>query len=252
MDHFSDWLNSSELGRYLLEREQSFYARMVDDVFGFHAVQLGLPHYDFLPECRISWRACVCESGPASIQAEPARLPFARRSIDLLVMPHTLDFSSEPHQVLSEVKRVLVPEGRLVLTGFNPYSLWGARRLLRRRKGSPWNGQFLSLSRIKDWLKLLDLDLEEGSFICYAPPFVHEEWLQRCRFMEKAGDRWWPLAAGVYGIKAVKKVRGVRLLTPEWKKKKALAQQLAPAGDHRSQCGGREDKHSGNDSQRKS
>lgn len=248
MDAFSDWLNDSELGRYLLEREESFYARMVDDVFGFHAVQLGLPRYDFLPDCRIAWRASVGEFAPAAILAEPFRLPFARRSIDLLVMPHTLDFSSEPHQVLSEVKRVLVPEGRLILTGFNPYSLWGARRLLNRREDTPWNGQFLSLSRIKDWLKLLDFDVEEGSYMGYAPPFVHEEWLRRCHFMEKAGDRWWPVAAGVYGIKAVKKVRGVRLLTPEWKKKKVPAQKLAPAADHRSQCEESKENHFSHDS----
>jgi SAM-dependent methyltransferase len=232
MDSFARWLGDTELGHYLLEREQAFYDRTVADVFGFHAVQLGLAEYDFLRTNRIAWQARVGRSPSAVIQTEPERLPFDCRSIDLLVLPHVLDFSRDPHQVLREVERVLMPEGRVVLTGFNPASLWGMRRLARGRDQAPWNGRFLTLQRIKDWLKLLGMEPAGGAFMAYAPPFSHQQWLNRFAFMESAGNRWWPVAAGVYGIAAVKKVRGMRLITPSWNKAKA-SKGLVVAGPDR-------------------
>jgi ubiquinone/menaquinone biosynthesis C-methylase UbiE len=53
-------------------------------------------------------------------------LPFAANSIDLAVMPHVLESHDNPHQILREVERILIPDGQLVITGFNPLSLWGA------------------------------------------------------------------------------------------------------------------------------
>jgi len=119
----------------------------------------------------------------------------------------------------------------LVLTGFNPVSLWGVRRLLQGRQSSPWDGNFLSLLRIKDWLALLGLEPEGGAFMGYAPPFARSEWLKHCRLMESAGDRWWPLAAGVYGIQAVKRQRGMHLITPKWTPVKARL-MVAGGKDH--------------------
>jgi len=137
---FSDWLSSSELGCYLLEREQAYFDRAVADVFGFHAVQLGLPEVDFLRANRIPWQCRVADSGPAQILCDPEQLPFESRSLDLLVMPHVLDFTTVPHQVLREAERVLMPEGRLILTGFNPVSLWGVRRLVQVERRVPLPG----------------------------------------------------------------------------------------------------------------
>lgn len=230
---FSDWLSSSELGCYLLEREQAYFDRAVADVFGFHAVQLGLPEVDFLRANRIPWQCRVADSGPAQILCNPEQLPFESRSLDLLVMPHVLDFTTVPHQVLREAERVLMPEGRLILTGFNPVSLWGVRRLVQGRENAPWSGNFLSLVRIKDWLTLLELEPASGGFMGYAPPFSRCDWVQRFRFMERAGDRWWPLAAGVYGIEAIKRQRGMRLILPNWKQAKAKTGLAVAAGNER-------------------
>ena len=129
---------------------------------------------------------------------------------------HVLDFTAHPHLVLREAERVLVPEGRLVMTGFNPVSLWGVRRLLQGRFYSPWNGNFLPLVRVKDWLALLELEPDGGAFMGYAPPFERSDWLYSWRFLESAGDRWWPLAAGVYGIEAVKRQRGMASTPSCW------------------------------------
>src|SRR5690606_11224800 len=120
-------------------------------------------------------------------------LPFDTQSLDLLVLPHTLECSSDPHQVLREAERVLIPEGRLVITGFNPWSLWGAGRMLGRgRPFLPAGVQPLSPVRLKDWLKLLSFEVESGRFGVYAPPCRTDKWLRRYAFMERAGERWWP------------------------------------------------------------
>jgi hypothetical protein len=62
---------------------------------------------------------------------------------------------------------------------------------------------------------------------CYAPPCRQQKWLDRFRFMEAAGDRWWPVGGGVYFLQAVKKVRGVRLIMPKWSDRLAPAKRLA-------------------------
>ncbi|WP_293762404.1 methyltransferase domain-containing protein [uncultured Aquitalea sp.] len=235
MQAFARWLTSTELGAYLLEREKAFFDRAAADIFGFHAVQVGLPEVDFLECNRIPWQCRVAESGHhAHILCRPEQLPFETRSIDLLVMPHLLDFTTQPHQVLREVERVLMPEGRLLMTGFNPVSLWGVRRLVQGRADTPWRGNFLTPVRIRDWLTLLELEPANSAFMGYAPPFASREWLDRFRFMEEAGDRWWPLAAGVYGIEAIKRQRGMRLITPKWKPAKA-AKGLIVAGGNEGQ-----------------
>ncbi|MBC8119585.1 MAG: class I SAM-dependent methyltransferase, partial [Burkholderiaceae bacterium] len=164
-------------------------------------------------------------------------LPFATHSIDLVVMPHILEFTDDPHQVLREVERVLVPEGHVVITGFNPASLWGVRQYLTRLGATPYlprEGRFLSLPRIKDWLKLLSFDVERGRFGCYAPSVRQEQWLARWQFMEKAGDRWWPFLGAIYLLTAVKRVRGMRLIGAVWKGKEEPARLLAPVATTRT------------------
>jgi hypothetical protein len=79
---------------------------------------------------------------------------------------------------------------------------------------------------MKDWLQLLGFDVDRGNFGCYAPPFEHEQWLERCHFMEAAGDRWWGFAGGIYLIRAVKRVRGMRLIMPTWNQAKVPGKAL--------------------------
>ncbi len=69
--------------------------------------------------------------------------------------------------------------------------------------------------------------LNGGRFGCYAPPFSQAKWLQRFAFMEQAGDRWWPICGGVYVVRAIKRVRGMRLVAPHWKNGRAAAKALA-------------------------
>ena len=234
-------------GRYALAWEQQHLNACVADIFGYHALQLGLPEIDALRENRMPLRFCASdrlldarlyngdgEHTRVAVINRYEELPFASASIDLGGMPHILEFAHEPHQVLREVERVLVPEGQVVISGFNPGSLWGLRQMLARLGMSaylPRAGQFIALPRLKDWLKLLSFEVNRGRFGCYVPWARSDRWLARWRFMEKAGDRWWPVLGSVYLLTAVKRVRGMRLIGPAWKRKDERAPALVPVAN---------------------
>ncbi|MGO9446755.1 MAG: class I SAM-dependent methyltransferase [Thiobacillaceae bacterium] len=224
----NDWFESA-LGSYLLNRELTYVDRAVADVFGFYAVQVGLPGIPLLRNSRIPHRVrCGLEVG-TEVCADAMFLPFESQSIDLVILPHVLEFSENPHQVLREVERILRPEGRVIVSGFNPRSLWGIVRALKAGDGRfPWNGNFLNLPRVKDWLELLGFEFAAGSMCCYRPPINRESWLRRFRFMEPAGDRWWAMGGGVYFIQAIKRIHGMRVIMPSWKEQRP-APVLAPA-----------------------
>jgi len=237
----SDFLRQPA-GQYVLAWEQRQLDAVVADIFGYHAMQLGLPELNALRENRMPLRFCASDRlldaeqskghSQVAVVTHFEELPFASQSIDLVVMPHVLEFADEPHQVLREVDRVLVPEGQVVITGFNPASLWGARQSLCRIGASPYlprAGQFIGLPRIKDWLKLLSFEVNRGRFGCYAPWVRTEKWLARWSFLEKVGDRWWPVLGSLYMLVAIKRVRGMRLVGAVRKRKAERNVVLSPA-----------------------
>ncbi|WP_028206654.1 class I SAM-dependent methyltransferase [Paraburkholderia nodosa] len=278
-----DWpaWTASPAGRYVLGWEQEQLDRVVSNIFGYHALQLGLPQLDALRENRMSCRGLVLDaasaaSAPYSVPgasahahpnggqtspdaggATPDRtpaagggtllhapagrstvwcdyldLPFEAQSVDLIVMPHTLEFTSDPHRLLREAERVLMPEGQLLIVGFNSLSLWGARQSAGKLTGHPFlpaRQDLIAFTRLKDWIKLLGFELERGRFGCYRPPLATEQWLGRYGFMEAAGDRWWPIFGAIYMVTAIKRVRGMRLVGPLKVKKPVLAASLKPA-----------------------
>jgi SAM-dependent methyltransferase len=222
-----EWF-AAPLGRYVLARELDHVDNTVSDVFGFNALQLGMPEYDYLRANRMPMRCKVAPGGAVDLRADYLDLPVASHSVDLLVLPHVLEFSTNPHQVLREVQRVLMPEGHAVIVCFNPRSLWGMRKLFNRTKNAyPWHGRFIHLSRLKDWLSLLELEIIAGRTSCYLPPCAQEKWIARFGFMEHAGDRWWPIAGGVYFLHVVKRVRGMRIITPRWREQIEQRRNLA-------------------------
>jgi hypothetical protein len=99
----------------------------------------------------------------------------------------------------------------------------------------PWSGEFVSVLRMKDWLKLLNFEMRGGRFGRYRPPYTSEKWLGRFGFLEQAGDRWWPVAGAVYMMQAIKRVPGMRIITPAWRKeRKAEALAASTNGANRA------------------
>ncbi len=226
----AEWFQTAS-GRYVLAWERAQFDDAVADVFGYHAWQLGLSQLDLLRNNRMPFKGCVGTDialpefplgWQTAIVARPEALPFESQSVDLLVLPHTFECTDAPHAVLREVERVLVPEGRVVVSGFNPWSLWGLRNCLPGME--PWfshpHSAFVSLPRLKDWFKLLSFEFERACFGCYAPACRTEKWLGRWHFLEAAGERWWAVGGAVYLISAVKRVTGMRLIGPAWKRKR--------------------------------
>lgn len=246
------WLQTPP-GRYLLDWELGRLDHAVADAFGFHALQLGLPEVNALRANRMPHRWVVNDAPvvpdplpvhvphadgittqppevPVALAAEFGALPFPADSIDLVVLPHSLEFAHDPHQMLREVERVLRPEGRVVVTGFNPASLWGLRQRMARlplgrgRAYLPRQGDFIGYWRLRDWLRLLGFTIESGQFGCWRPPMHTARWLQRCQWMDPIGERWWPVLGAAYLVVAVKRVKGMRLVGL------ARRQRRVPAG----------------------
>ncbi|MFM2074708.1 MAG: hypothetical protein RJB34_1013 [Pseudomonadota bacterium] len=223
-------------GQYLLAWEQTQLDAWVADVFGYNALQLGWPALEALQANRMPHRWLALPAGGshegarAALVCDPAALPLATASLDLLVLPHALEGSADPHQVLREAERVLVPDGRLIIAAFSPNSWWGMQHTRARwceRFGVrflgthqpfvPETGEFIGAWRLRDWLRLLGFELEREGRGCYVPAVNSERWLQRFAWMDRAGPRWWPFLGAVHMLVAVKRVRGMRLLGPAWK-----------------------------------
>ena len=249
MHHWTE----SALGHYLLEWEQQRCDEAVADIFGYHALQLGLPQLQGLRSNRMPHRWLALQAGeavadaqagkastvaqagpqgesaqtldvPAALLADATALPFSESSLDLLLMPHTLESSADPHAALREAARVLVPEGRLVISGLNPASLLGLQRGVERSAAYlPDLSLGVGYWRLRDWLRLLSFEIEAVQFGCYRPATQSEKWLGRWQFMEKLGHRCWPVLGGVYCVVAVKRVQGMRLMTPNWRSRNAAA-----------------------------
>jgi SAM-dependent methyltransferase len=251
----SEWLQTAP-GQYMLGWEQAQFDLTVADFFGFNALQLGLVELDALRANRMPHRwlalpeeaSAVATAGAdvignmanskprAHLVTNAAALPFPAASLDLLVLPHTLELSADPHHVLREVERVLVPEGRVVISGLNPASLWG----FRQGRGHLWSrlhlpgatppklylpeaGDFIGPWRLRDWLRLLGFEVESDCYGCYRPAVSSEKWLERTAGVDRIGARWWPIFGAVYFVVAVKRVHSMRLLGPAWKPRRASA-----------------------------
>jgi SAM-dependent methyltransferase len=236
----SAWFGTPQ-GAYVLGWELAQFDSAVDDVFGFRAVQVGLPDVDFLRQNRIPFRFSLALEPGAGIAADPLQLPLASQSVDLIALPHVLEFHPNPHEVLREAERALMPEGQVVISGFNTLSLWHLRQVMpfMEKHAAPWDARFIGLLRLRDWLRVLGFELNGGKFGCYVPPFQQKLWLDRFGFMDKAGARWWPLLGGIYVIRAVKRVSGMRLVTPAWRVERARRRALAPVSQRSHKQNGR-------------
>lgn len=201
------WFLDNPVGLYTADWEKRFFKRHMSKqkTIG-KIVQFGMADWLKLSENNI----CVYHD----IFMQPNFLAFSDSSLNLLIMPHTLEISKNPYQTLIEAFRVLEPEGKLVISGFNPYSLWHYSRWFNGKE-LPEKQCCQPLKNLKKQIKSIGFEIEQGQFMVYVPPVKTERALKRWQFMEAAGNRWWPSAAAVYGLVLRKRIAGVKPL-PEW------------------------------------
>jgi SAM-dependent methyltransferase len=96
-----------------------------------------------------------------SVAAQLEALPFKANSLDGVVLHHALENTEDARVALREITRVLMPGGRVVICGFNPFSLVGLRRLYARViDDSLSDHRMLNPMRLFDWLTLLGFELD--------------------------------------------------------------------------------------------
>ncbi len=226
------WFQSA-LGRSLLASQRRQLEKSINRLFGYHQAEIGVSHrvpvgnpsnlghkFYVLPELEPDLPENV-------IVSRSDELAIDCGTLDLVILHHALDFSPNPHQTLREAARVLKPNGHLVIVGFNPFSLWGARRMFVRSKQAPWNNRFISGRRIEDWLNLLDFKVKTPAYFYYGLPYNNSALLRRMMWLDKVLDSRVPLGA-YYMIKAQKQVLSRLRSYPTWRQKaKVVGMPLA-------------------------
>ena len=223
---FTTWLNSAT-GSILAGYEQEKIAGIITGLFGYHIIQMGRYGDGTLAAAgriRNKIELRLAEDGlqdcGCGVLSSSAALPFAAHSVDVVLLPHVLEFAPDPGAVLKEIDRVLIEDGRLIVAGFNPWSLWGLWRLLpARRKLPPWNCRFHGTARLKQWLAVLGYEFLAVDRFLFRPPFRHESLLRRSVFLEKLGKTCWPFFGAAYIVVAQKRRAPVTPIKMSWRKK---------------------------------
>ena len=224
----ASWLEGP-VGQRLLAREEQILAQSLEKVFGFQLLQVGtwgecdrfVRHSKTLRHSVLGMEPC----DGVAVVGRADELPIASDSVDAVILPHTLEQHSDPHQVLREVQRVLVCEGRVIITGFSRLSTWGLRQLGRR--GSRAIAQPLAERRVTDWLRLLGLEPMTSTHYFFTLPIEHEGLLERTAGLEQFGSKWWPFFNGAYALSAKKSMVRAAMVGSSWHRRRRVVGGLA-------------------------
>ena len=223
---FSAWLNGAT-GSVLAAYERERLDRILPGLFGYHIAQVG--QFDGIAldaagrirnRIRMRLDADGLPGNCCALSASAASLPFAAHSIDVVVLPHVLEYVPDPGAVLKETERVLIEDGRLIVTGFSPWSLWGLWRLNPVcRNRPPWDGRFHSIARLRQWLSVLGFEVLEVDRFLFRPPCSRGSLLRRLLFLEKLGESWWPYLGAAYVMVAQKRRAPVSPIKISWRER---------------------------------
>ncbi|MEM7611299.1 MAG: class I SAM-dependent methyltransferase [Pseudomonadota bacterium] len=214
------WLQTP-LGTALLAAEHAQLAHALEGIFGEHLLQIGRwgDAGGLVKLARTQHATTVYQQGQGGeVSADFSRLPFESNSVDAVILPHTLDLAPHPHDVLRESHRVLRAEGRLVIMGFKPFGVWGARRLWSRGRFPPTVNQALGDRVLRDWLRLLDMRLHEHQRFFFRWP-INRFGKPPSRSWEQLGQRWWPELAACYLLHARKRTVAMTPIRPSWRRR---------------------------------
>lgn len=225
LQHWNQWLTQHFLGDSLLSAEKQALSNLLTKHYGKHALLIGVPHQlELLNATKIPCHSLLTplvsnDNIPGYIEGDFHELPILTGSIDLVLIPHTLEFVDNPRQLLAEACRIIKPEGLIVITGFNPYSAWGLRKQFTKHKSAPWNGNFITAGKIKRWLQLADFVIEKQKSMLYRPPLTRKNIYKKLDILERIGNKCLPTMGGEYAIVARAKVVPLTPIRMKWKQR---------------------------------
>lgn len=223
-DALDTWL-ATPLGRTLLARERAAVAEALEQVFGVQFLQVGQwgPEDTFLPLARTQRRALLAEPGAhGHFVSHASSLAVLSDSVDAVLLPHTLEFEPDPHEVIREVDRILVGEGHLLVLGFEPWSWWSLRHHLSDDGFPPGMDRLLSRGRLRDWLRLLGFDVTEIHRFLHTLPVARLHGGRVERSLEHVGQRLHGHFGSVYLLKAKKRVYTLTPIRPKRRRARSL------------------------------
>jgi SAM-dependent methyltransferase len=223
LHHWDIWLKQNFLGNYLLDAEKKAFTSALIKHFGNQALLIGVPHQYELLTSATKIQTCSLLSplpshGNKNIHIESGfeELPILTGSMDLVLLPHTLEHTHSPRQLLAEACRIIKPEGLIGIAGFNPYGIWHLHKKLMNKK-MPGSEHFIPAQDIKNWLKLLDFKIEKQLSILYTPPIHNQNFHEKLHFVEKIGQKISSSLGGVYITLARAKVIPLTPIKMKWK-----------------------------------
>lgn len=229
-NQLSQWFDKS-LGRALLASEKVALETVWSYLTGEYLLMLGAANQESLMESAQLLMRCVvtptyeyASKKFPTVCAAYEDFPFLQHAIDAVLLPHTLEFTSDPYRVLRTVAKSIKPDGHLIIIGFNPFSLWGLRALFSLGRHAPWSGHFRRAARIKDWLKVLNFEVVEQKRTAHCMPFCYKGTCAKYSFFTRFLRSCLPILGGVYVIVAQKKTYSMTPLESRWKRVRAKIQ----------------------------
>lgn len=222
MQQWDHWLQQSQ-GMSLLESEAELLFSLLEKQYGKHTVLLGSPRQQpllntsVMPHHLLISPMISRSHNSHHIESELHELPIASGSVDLVILPHTLEHTDNPRQLLAEGCRIVKPDGYIIILGFNPISLWGLKKRLIKNKHTPWLGHFISTRTIKNWLSLAEFQWIKQDSILFRPPMQNQSLYKKLKWIEWIGHRCGSNWGGVYMIMAQNKSIPLIPIRTRWK-----------------------------------
>lgn len=229
-ENINDWYQTP-LGQQLFDDLKIQLDPVLSTTFGYHSLQIGCTSHAnrLLESCRVKRHFSLGSAkNDVDLQAYPSLLPIATDSIDLVVLMHYLSNTIEPHAILREASRVLIPEGKLIIIDFNPLSLWGVRHFFQSwLEQAPWGGHYYTARRLTDWMQLLGFDQQRHYRVGYMPPIHRGPAIRRLSWLEKGLKNWFSFSGALNILVFEKNISPMTPIRHRWVTRKLLTAKIA-------------------------
>ncbi|MDP0563291.1 MAG: hypothetical protein QS721_13585 [Candidatus Endonucleobacter sp. (ex Gigantidas childressi)] len=219
-----NWFDSSG-GVSILKAEQRSLDCTLQRIFGYYACQVSVAEgLDMLDNCPVGYHFSLIDTPTESnclsaIACDANFWPINPGSLDLILLHHVLDIADSPHRLLIEAAKSIMPEGKLVVLGFNPCSLSGVGSWLIPERIKAFKGvKFINTRRLRDWLNLLGFNIEQITYGSYVNPLGSFFKKDSEEVIEKHCAQWRLPFGSFYSILATKEAHCMTSVRQSWLK----------------------------------